>query len=104
MIFYDTEIISIGKEGILLKNKKTTRFVDFVKCVEERTRCYSSNAKASVGSRDITKHVFKFSEKDNLDVHIVIKKKHVFDFSRNRRFIDLQKKINSFGYTTLDLS
>ena len=103
MIFYDTEIVAIDSTGISLKRKKEVYFIDFIKCNHEFQKQHPIS-QYGIGSRDITKHMFIFCDNSQSETTIFVRKKHILDFSQNRRFRVLQRTINSFGYTTLDLS
>ena len=104
MIFFDTQIVAINKEGIRLKKDEHEYFVDFQKCVSYSANRSAGQLKASVGSRDITKFRFSFCEGEGQFTEIVIRKKHLLDWSRPARFSELHKKIKDLGYSTFDAS
>ena len=104
MFFYDIEIASIDRDGMLLKNKTSTMYLSFSDSARHFSKHYSSKTNLCVGARDITRFMFAFYNSNGEEVRIIIRKKHLFDFSRSKRFFELQNKIALSGYSTFDLS
>lgn len=101
-----SEIVNINSTGITLKHKTANIFVSFEECAKNYANQNFLETSKCVAVRDITNLTFTFYT--NPKVKMVFKKsffKNLFSGkSAVRRFLDLQKSIRNFGFTSYDLS
>ena len=100
------EIVNINNSGITVKSGKTDIKICFDECAKNYANENSLENSRCVATRDITKLTFTFYTQPKIRV---IFKKHVFkDLVSGRsavsKFLELQKTINKYGYTSYDLS
>lgn len=98
----DSAIQTVTEKGILLKNGD---FIDFAQCAANFTALHGGSG-TCVGERDITgsSPSFRFYTTP-LTTHIFFMPRRIFGRTAAlRRFHSLQKQIETFGYTTYDLS
>lgn len=101
-----SEIIDINSSGFILKHKKTSVFISFDECSRNYANEKSVEMSKCVATRDITKLTFTFYT--NPKTEIVFKKNFLKDLFSGKsavgKFLDLEKIINKYGYTSYDLS
>lgn len=100
------EISDINSSGLTAKSGKTDIKIRFEECAKNYADENALENSKCVATRDITKLTFTFYTCPRT---IVIFKKHFFKDllsgkSAVRKFLDLQKAINKYGYTSYDLS
>ena len=100
------EIVNINNSGITVKSGKTDIKIFFDECAKNYANENSLENSRCVATRDITKLTFTFYTQPKIRV---IFKKHFFkDLVSGRsavsKFLELQKTINKYGYTSYDLS
>lgn len=100
------EMMEMNHAGLTLKHKSANVFINFAQCAENFANEKALEINNCVATRDITKLTFTFYT--NPKIKMVFKKnflKALFSGkSAVRKFLDLQKAMNSFGYTSYDLS
>ena len=97
------EIVNINSLGITVKSGKTDIKICFDECAKNENSLENSRC---VATRDITKLTFTFYTQPKIRV---IFKKHFFKDlvsgkSAVSKFLELQRAINKYGYTSYDLS
>lgn len=100
------EILDINSSGLTIKSSRSDIFISFDECAQNCADEKSFKKSKCIATRDITKLTFTFYTHPKIRV---IFKKHFFKdlFSGNSaadRFLELQKAINKYGYTSFDLS
>lgn len=100
------EIVNINSSGITVKSGKTDIKICFDECAKNYANENSLENSRCVATRDITKLTFTFYTHPKIKV---VFKKHFFkDLFSGRsavsKFLELQKAINKYGYTSYDLS
>ncbi len=100
------EIVNINSSGITVKSGKTDIKIRFDECAKNYANENFLENSRCVATRDITKLTFTFYTQPKIRV---IFKKHFFkDLVSGRsafsKFLELQKAINKYGYTSYDLS
>jgi len=100
------EILDVDNSGLTIKCNNSDIFISFAECVKNYANENSLENSRCVATRDITKLTFTFYTQPKLRV---IFKKHFFkDLVSGRsavnKFLELQKTINKYGYTSYDLS
>lgn len=100
------EIVSINSSGIIVKNRKKDIKICFDECVKNYANENSLENSRCVATRDITRLTFTFYTQPKIRV---VFKKHFFKDlflgkSAVSKFLELQKAINKYGYTSYDLS
>ncbi|MBO5224167.1 MAG: hypothetical protein J6C23_06630 [Clostridia bacterium] len=104
--FAENDIAKIYSNGILLKNMK---FISFRECAYNFQQIHGGNG-ICVAERDITDSAlsFVFYTAPKTTRIVFLQKSKIKEFFSKRktaqRFYDLQKQIESFGYTTYDKS
>ena len=101
-----SEIVNINSSGITVKNGKTDIEISFAECAKNYANEKSLENSRCVATTDITKLTFTFFTHPNIKV---VFKKHFFKdlffgSSAVSKFLELQKAINKYGYTSYDLS
>ena len=100
------EIVDINSSGLTLKHESANIFICFNDCAENYANEKSLETSKCVATRDITNLTFTFYT--NPKTKVVFKKHFLKDLlsgkSAVRKFLDLQKTINKYGYTSYDLS
>lgn len=100
----ENEIMSISKEGISLKS---FHFINFKECAYNFKRTKGGAGKC-VGEREIVDLSFTFyTSPKPITIKFIAKNKFFEFLSKNNttnRFHSLQERINSFGYSTSDMS
>ena len=100
------EIVNINSSGITVKSGKTDIKICFDECVKNYANENSLENSKCVAIRDITKLTFTFYSHPKIKV--VFKKRCFKDLFSGRsavnKFLELQKAINNYGYTSYDLS
>ena len=100
------KIVEINSTGIALRYNDSDKFICFEECAKNFASENSLGTSKCVAVRDITKLIFIFYS--NPKTTIVFKKhslKNIFSGkSAVSQFLELQKMINQYGYTTYDLS
>ena len=103
--YTEKEILHIDEKGISLKNGA---FIDFSVCTENFHRFHSNISVRCVGERDITDFSFTFYALPKPIMIIFLKKGKLVEFFSYKntilRFHELQRKIESCGYRTYDMS
>lgn len=100
------DIISVTEEGAILKHKNGTVFIDFDFCAMNYAKeSFRVNSKC-IAFRDVTKCTFTFFTEPKTNI---IFKNHYLKMifggkSATGLFLDLQKAINQYGYTSYDMS
>lgn len=101
-----SEIINISSTGITLKHKGSNIFVSFKECTKNYAKQNSLETSKCVAVRDITSLTFTFYT--NPKIKLVFKKnffKNLFSGkSAVSKFLDLERAIKNFGFTSYDLS
>lgn len=101
-----TQIGSINKDGLTVKNVNKFVFISFEECVKNYALENSLEKSRCVAERDITKLTFIFYTEPK--IKLTFKKKIFIDWlpfkHTTSKFRGLQKAIISYGYTTYDLS
>ena len=100
------ELVNIDSSGITVKNSSAEFFISFEECVKNYANENSLENSRCVATRDITKLTFTFYTQPKIRV---VFKKHFFKDlvsgkSAVSKFLELQKAINKYGYTSYDLS
>ena len=100
------EIVHINSSGITVKSGKTDIKICFEECVKNYANENDLENSRCVATRNITKLTFTFYTQPKISV---VFKKHFFIdlFSKKSavsKFLELQKAINKYGYTSYDLS
>lgn len=98
----DDSICAVTAQGILLENGD---FIDFAVCAANFAALHGGSG-SCVGERDITGSNPSFGfYTAPLTTHIFFMPKGLFGRkSAVRRFHEMQRKIESFGYTTYDMT
>lgn len=100
------EVLDINPSGITIKNKNSEIFVCFEECARNYANEKSLEANKCIATRNITKLTFTFYTDPKSKV--VFKKHFIRDLLSGKsavsRFLELQKAINKYGYTSYDLS
>lgn len=100
------EVVNINDSGITVKSGKTNIKICFDECAKNYAEEKSLKNSRCVAARDITKLTFTFYTDPKISV--VFKKHFLKDLfsekSAVNKFIELQKAINKYGYTSYDLS
>jgi len=110
LIISDIQIINITKDGIYYDDEyNRIHFIDFSICNKNYNQKKNINSN-SIGERNIKNFSFYFHY---YNTNVVIKmyglyrfktKKRILYGKKQTRFLTLQKLINEYGYTTLDIS
>lgn len=100
------EILDINGYGLTIKYNKSDAFISFDECAKNYANENSLKNSRCVATRDMTKLTFTFYTQPKIKV---VFKKHFFkDLFSGRsavsKFLELQKAINKYGYTSYDLS
>lgn len=100
------EILDIDGSGLTIKCNNSDVFINFDECVKNYANENSLENSRCVATRDITKLTFTFYTQPKIRV---VFKKHFFKDlvsgkSAVSKFLELQKAINKYGYTSYDLS
>ena len=104
--YTENDILCISAEGIFLKNMQ---FISFRACAQNYARIHGGSGRC-VGERDISGSNFSFAfytaPKTTHIFYIPEKKwKRIFiKITAEQRFQNLQKQIESFGFTTYDMT
>lgn len=100
------EIVNINSSGIRVKSGKTDIKICFDECAKNYANENSLENSRCVATRDITKLTFTFYTQPR--VRVVFKKYFFKDLFSGKsavsKFLELQKAINMYGYTSYDLS
>ena len=100
------EIVDINRSGVTVKSGKTDIKICFDECAKNYANEKSLETSRCVATRDITRLTFTFYTHPKIKV--VFKKHFLKDLfsgkSAVRKFLELQKAINKYGYTSYDLS
>ncbi len=101
-----TEVISINHSGIKVRDKNKDVTINFEECAKNYANEMSFETSKCVATRDITNLTFIFYTQPKIKL---VFKKHFFNdlFSRKtaiNKFLELQKAINKYGFTSYDLS
>lgn len=101
-----TQIESINKDGLTVKNGNKFVFISFEECAKNYALENSLKKSRCVAERDITKLIFIFYTEPK--IRLTFKKRFFIDWlpfkHATSEFRELQKAIISYGYTTYDLS
>lgn len=100
------EMVRMSSSGITVKSGGTNIKINFEECAKNYANENSLKNSRCVATRDITKLTFTFYTQPKISV---VFKKHFFIdlFSKKSavsKFLELQKAINKYGYTSYDLS
>ena len=100
------EIVNINSFGITAKSGKKDAKICFDECAKNYANENSLEKSRCVATRDITKLTFTFYTYPKTKV--VFKKHFLKNLFSGRsavsKFLELQKAINKYGYTSYDLS
>lgn len=103
--YSDDNIVEITSKGISLKNGT---FIDFSACAENFKKANPTSSGTCVGEREFTDMSFTFYTNPKPIMIIFEPRNKFFELltanSTVKRFHSLQRKINNFGYSTLDIS
>ena len=102
-----SEVVSINKRGVVVKNKDSQAKIDFEECSKNYANENSLEVSKCVATRDITTLTFTFYS--NPKVVLMFQKRrsllNIFtEKSAIKQFLELQNLINRYGYSTYDLS
>lgn len=101
-----SEIVNINNSGITVNSGETDIKICFDECAKNYANEKFLENSCCIATRDITKLTFTFYTQPKIRV---VFKKHFFKdlFSGKSavsKFLELQKAINKYGYTSYDLS
>lgn len=97
-----SKIASIDRRGMVIKHKEGEIYIDFKECTRNYAHKNNFIKSKCVAKRDITKHeIIFFTEPYTV---VKFKNKFIIGKSATREFIELQKAIINYGYSSFDLS
>lgn len=102
-----SDVAHISKSGITLKTRESKQiYVCFDECIKNYVEEGGAKTSRCVASRDITKLSFTFYSIPK--TKIIFKKSFPMDLilrkAARKKFLNLQKQISKFGYSSYDLS
>ena len=100
--FTMTKIVDINSTGMLLKERGSLCFISFEDCAKNFAIENSLKKTKCVATRNIENLTFTFYA--NKKIKVVFKRRFFARKSAVNKFMELQKLLDKYGYTSYDLT